>query len=122
MLESLDFCRQDTTLDNSMFEWIVTQVGLAGLAAFAIWIMRIWHEESIKRHNEYLEKEIQRGKEMLEHERESAAIHRDDKHLLVDVVSKNADTSSRLVEVITRIDRHIDSLNRRVDAAADKGT
>jgi hypothetical protein len=94
--------------DVSLIQWIVGQTGLAGLAAFSIWQMKQWHDDSVRRNRENLDEEIRRGKEALENERA-------DKSMLLDVLRQNTETKTRLVEAIGRIDTHIGNLTKRVD-------
>lgn len=90
-------------IEQSMLQWIISQTGLAGVAALALWIMRLWHEESARRRDEAHKRELQRADESLAREKANAEVHRDDKKTLLDVVRANTESNIRLIETIRNI-------------------
>lgn len=85
-------------MEQSLIQWVVGQTGLAGIAALALWIMRLWHEESAKRRDEAHQRELQRQKEFAEREKANADEHRSDKHLLITALNANTASITQLVE------------------------
>ncbi len=96
------------TADPGLIQWLIGQGGGYAIAGLAIWVMKLWHDDSTKRHKEYLEAEIARGKELIDRERQ-------DKAILIDTLTRNTDSNTRLVEVIMMLDRHMGSLTKRVE-------
>lgn len=101
-------------MTDSFWGPLIQQGGFALLAGLAIYLMFIMYQEAVKRGQERYSEEIQRSKEAIERERQ-------DKAILVEVITRNTDSSTRLNEAILRVDRHIGSLTRRVDEV-DKST
>lgn len=93
--------------DMSFIQYLIGQTGLAGIAAFALWTMKIWHDETIKRDQEHLDKEILRTKEQAEQDRQ-------DKMIMVEALTRNTEANARLNEAIIRIDRHIMDMSKEM--------
>lgn len=72
-------------MEQSMMEWIVTQVGLAGLAAFSIFIVKQTYQDALRR------------------EQDSAQSHREDKTELIGALKENASAMTALKAAIDRI-------------------
>ena len=72
-------------MDFAIFEWIVNQSGVAIFAAFALYIN--WHQQ----------------RDALRRERENAAIHRDDKLRITDVLGEVARSNAELCQLIREL-------------------
>jgi hypothetical protein len=88
-------------MDPTLLQWIVGQTGMAGLAAFAIWLMDQRHKEGIARTDESMRREIQ-----------NVETHRMDKAQLIEVLNKNAEVQTRLIDTLNRVDDRLTQVER----------
>lgn len=98
----------EVATDPGLIQWLIMQGGGYALAGLCLWIMKMWHDDTVKRNNERAADEMARNKELLDRERQ-------DKSILVDTLTRNTDSNTRLTEVIMALDRHMGNLTKKVD-------
>ena len=81
-------------LEQGFIEWATGQIGIAGLATFALFMLR----------NSYIS--------AVDRERQYAESNREDKHQLITVLSKNTEVLTKLTAMIEAL-RHDNSGARR---------
>jgi hypothetical protein len=87
-------------MEPDFFKVITDQTGILLLAVMMIWIMKGWHEETVKRNNARTE-EIKR-----EHELAISKVHyladerKADLLLFADIVRANTDSNIRLIAAV----------------------
>lgn len=91
-------------MEPSFFELITDQAGTMLLALIMIWIMKAWHEDSVKR------SEQRAAAQKQEHELDLARIEqhtdeiRDDKEMLAAIVRANTESNMKLIAVVERLE------------------
>jgi len=69
-------------MDSALTQWIVGQVGLAGVAAFSIQVLSMTFQAWMKREVEY------------------AASNREDKKLMFELIERNTAANTKLITMI----------------------
>jgi hypothetical protein len=83
-------------MEVGVLQWIIGQSGMAGLAAFAIWLMDQRHKEHAR------EKDTALQREML-----NVELHRQDKERLIEVLRQNAEVNVRLIATLNHLDERL---------------
>lgn len=94
-------------MDTEYINLFANQGGALLLAGVMIWIMKGWHDSSIKRADERALEQKQEHERELTRIREGAEEQRADKVMLAEIVKANTESNVKLLTVVERIERFI---------------
>lgn len=94
-------------MDGEFFRLITDQTGVLLLAGVMIWIMKGWHESSVKRADERATRQKQAHEVEIARLEQAADEHKADKAMLAGIVKANTESNIRLIGVVERIERFI---------------
>lgn len=91
--------------DLNVLQLLTDQAGVMLLALVMIYIMKGWHENSVKRSDERA-KELQQAHELsLQRLQSQSDEHKADKQVLAEIVRANTESNMKLIGVVERVER-----------------
>lgn len=94
-------------MENITFDMLANQGGAILLAVIMVFVLKGYHENSIKRADERAIEQKQAHERELARIEQQAEGYKEDKNMLAEIVKQNTEASVRLLTVVERVEKFV---------------